>query len=112
MITSKQRAYLIGLSNSLNPIVQVGMQGVTPEVELAEESEPYTVTYDAKTREYLVEGPRIERMLGYTNLETEKGFVFFQKFMVDNGIIDELKRLGCKEGDTVRLYGHGFEFFD
>ena len=32
MITSKQRAYLIGLSNSLNPIVQVGMQGVTPEV--------------------------------------------------------------------------------
>ena len=33
-------------------------------------------------------------------------------FLVDNGIIDELKRLGCKEGDTVRLYGHGFEFFD
>ena len=87
-------------------------QEYDPEVELAEETEPYTVTYDAKTKEYLVEGPRIERMLGYTNLETEKGFVFFQKFMVDNGIIDELKRLGCKEGDTVRLYGHGFEFFD
>ena len=32
MLTSKQRAYLTGLSNSLNPIVQVGMQGVTPEV--------------------------------------------------------------------------------
>lgn len=32
MITSKQRAYLIGLSNSLNPIIQIGMQGVTPEV--------------------------------------------------------------------------------
>ena len=87
-------------------------QEYDPELELAEETEPYTVTYDAKTKEYLVEGPRIERMLGYTNLETEKGFIFFQKFMVDNGIIDELKRLGCKEGDTVRLYGHGFEFFD
>ena len=59
-----------------------------------------------------MEGPRIERMLGYTNLEAEKGFVFFQKFLVDNGITDELKRLGCKEGDTVRLYGLGFEFFD
>ena len=32
MLTSKQRAYLIGLSNPLDPIVQVGMQGVTPEV--------------------------------------------------------------------------------
>ena len=87
-------------------------QEYDPEVELAEETEPYSVTYDAKTKEYLVEGPRIERMLGYTNLESEKGFAFFQKFLVDNGIIDELKRLGCKEGDTVRLYGHGFEFFD
>lgn len=32
MITSKQRAYLTGLANSLDPIIQVGMQGVTPEV--------------------------------------------------------------------------------
>ena len=32
MITSKQIAYLTGLANSLEPIVQVGMQGVTPEV--------------------------------------------------------------------------------
>ncbi|MBE6005920.1 MAG: GTPase ObgE [Sarcina sp.] len=87
-------------------------QEYDPETELAEETAPYTVTYDPKTKEYRVEGPRIERMLGYTNLETEKGFVFFQKFLVDNGIIDELKRIGCKEGDTVRLYGHGFEFYD
>ncbi|MDO5133549.1 MAG: GTPase ObgE [Eubacteriales bacterium] len=83
-----------------------------PETELAPDNTPFTVSYDAKTKAYLVEGPRIERMLGYTNLETEKGFVFFQKFLVDNGIIDELKRLGCKEGDTVRLYGHAFEFYD
>lgn len=32
MITSKQRAYLSGLANSLDPIIQVGVQGVTPEV--------------------------------------------------------------------------------
>lgn len=87
-------------------------QEYDPEVELAEDNAPFTVTYDAKAKEYVVEGPRIERMLGYTNLETEKGFVFFQKFLVDNGIIDELKRLGCREGDFVRLYGHGFEFYD
>ncbi len=75
-------------------------------------SEPFTVSYDEKAKEYVIEGPRIERMLGYTNLETEKGFIFFQKFLQENKIIDRLKELGCKEGDTVRLYGHRFDYYD
>ncbi|MBQ1327105.1 MAG: Obg family GTPase CgtA, partial [Eubacterium sp.] len=60
---------------------------------------------------YLVEGPRIERMLGYTNLEDEKGFVFFQKFMKNNGILDQLNELGIQDGDTVRIYGHEFDYY-
>ena len=75
-------------------------------------SEPFTVSYDEKAKEYVIEGPRVERMLGYTNLETEKGFIFFQKFLQENKIIDRLKELGCKEGDTVRLYGHRFDYYD
>ena len=82
------------------------------EMLLLESTEPFTVTYDEKAKEYVIEGPRIERMLGYTNLETEKGFLFFQKFLQENKIIDRLKELGCKEGDTVRLYGHRFEYYD
>ena len=54
----------------------------------------------------------IEKMLGYTNLEDTKGFKFFQDFMVKNGIIDELKRLGIEEGDTVRIYGWAFEYYE
>ena len=50
-------------------------------------------------------------MLGYTNLESEKGFVFFQKFMKDNGILDQLEELGIQEGDTVKIYGHEFEYY-
>lgn len=60
---------------------------------------------------FLVEGPRIERMLGYTNLESEKGFAFFQKFLKDNGILDMLEELGINEGDTVRLYGLEFDYY-
>jgi GTP-binding protein len=60
---------------------------------------------------YLVEGPRIERMLGYTNLESEKGFAFFQKFLKDNGILAKLEELGIEEGDTVRLYGLEFDYY-
>ncbi|MCR5237928.1 MAG: GTPase ObgE [Lachnospiraceae bacterium] len=74
-------------------------------------SEPFTVSFDAKQNEYVIEGPRIEKMLGYTNLNSEKGFLFFQKFIKENGIDEELKRLGIEEGDTVRMYGHYFEYF-
>ena len=73
--------------------------------------EPYTVIYDEKAGEYVVEGPRIEKMLGYTNLESEKGFTFFQRFLKENGILEELKELGIQEGDTVRMYGLSFDYY-
>lgn len=81
-----------------------------PEYSIAA-TEPFTVSYDEKNHEYVIEGPRVERMLGYTNLNSEKGFMFFQKFLKENGINDELKNLGIQEGDTVRIYGHFFEYF-
>lgn len=74
-------------------------------------SEPYTVIYDTDEKEYVVEGPRIEKMLGYTNLESEKGFTFFQRFLKENGILDELEELGIQEGDTVRMYGLSFDYY-
>ena len=73
--------------------------------------EPYTVSYDEEADEYVVEGPRIEKMLGYTNLESEKGFTFFQNFLKDTGILDELEALGIQEGDTVRMYGLSFDYY-
>ena len=61
---------------------------------------------------YVVEGPRIDKMLGYTKLESEKGFMFFQNFMKEQKIIDELKKLGLTEGDTVRVGGLEFEYYE
>lgn len=72
---------------------------------------PFEVTYDYSENVYRVEGPRIDKMLGYTNLDSEKGFTFFQNFLKDNGILDELEALGIKEGDTVKLYGWEFEYY-
>ncbi len=60
---------------------------------------------------FVVEGPRIEKMLGYTNLESEKGFRFFQKFLKENGILEELEKAGIQEGDTVRMYGLEFDYY-
>lgn len=82
-----------------------------PELALAVSDEPYTVSYDEEEDEYVVEGPRIEKMLGYTNLESEKGFAFFQQFLKDAGILEELEKLGIGEGDTVRMYGLSFDYY-
>ena len=60
---------------------------------------------------YVVEGPRIEKMLGYTNLDSEKGFDFFQKFLKNSGILAELEEAGIEEGDTVRMYGLEFDYY-
>ena len=73
--------------------------------------EPFTVTYDEKEDEYVIEGPRIEKMLGYTNIESERGFVFFQDFLKKNGILTMLEELGIQDGDTVRMYGHAFDYY-
>ncbi|MDE6567515.1 MAG: GTPase ObgE [Lachnospiraceae bacterium] len=73
--------------------------------------EPFTVEYDEKEKMYVVEGPRIERMLGYTNLDSEKGFRFFQKFLKTSGILEELEALGIEEGDTVRMYELQFDYY-
>ncbi len=88
----------------------VFVQEYFPEYDVAA-SEPYTVSFDEKNNEYILEGPRIEKMLGYTNLNSEKGFLFFQRFLKDNGILDELEALGIQDGDTVRMYGHYFDYY-
>ena len=83
-----------------------------PEFETGAINEPYSVYFDEDTKEYVIEGPRIEKMLGYTNLDSEKGFAFFQRFLKENGILDELKALDIKEGDTVRMYGFAFDYYE
>ena len=80
-----------------------------PEEELIHENLPYTVEKEDDI--YVVEGPKIEKMLGYTNLDSEKGFAFFQKFLKDTGILDELEAAGIQEGDTVRMYGLQFDYY-
>lgn len=82
-----------------------------PEFENGYANEPYTVSFDEKEQAYIVEGPRIEKMLGYTNLDSEKGFRFFQEFLKKNGILKELEALGIQDGDTVRMYGLAFDYY-
>lgn len=100
-----------GMLDGLEEEPIVFEQEYFPDQMLAGEDDPYTVSYDEKSGEYIIEGPRIEKMLGYTNLESEKGFTFFQNFLKENGILEELEKLGIEEGDTVRMYGFAFDYY-
>ena len=77
--------------------------------ELLDNSDDNYNVYIDENGVFIVEGERIDKMLGYTNLESEKGFNFFQKFMKSSGAIDRLEELGIEEGDTVRV-GDYLEF--
>ena len=83
-----------------------------PEDMLIGENLPYTVEQSPENPTiFVVEGPKIEKMLGYTNLDSEKGFAFFQKFLKEGGILEELEKAGIQEGDTVRMYGFDFDYY-
>lgn len=71
---------------------------------------PYTLE-NPEEGVFVVEGPKIDKMLGYTNIDSEKGFLFFQKFLKDSGILDDLEKAGIQEGDTVRMYGLEFDYY-
>ncbi len=81
-----------------------------PEEEIPQNDLPYTV--EKQDDLFVVEGPKIERLLGYTNLDSEKGFAFFQRYLKEAGIVDELKAAGIEEGDTVQMYDLSFEYFE
>ena len=103
--------YVRDLLSQINEPPTVFEPEFNPDTEIVVGNEPYTVEYDEKKNEYIVEGPRIEKMLGYTNLESERGFKFFQEFLKKNEILDELEALGIQEGDTVRMYGLAFSYY-
>ncbi|MDO4619816.1 MAG: GTPase ObgE [Lachnospiraceae bacterium] len=86
-----------------------------PEDMIASADLPYTIEVETDhfgDTVYVVEGPKIEQMLSYTNLDSEKGFRYFQQFLKRSGISEALRKEGIGEGGTVRMYGHVFEFYD
>lgn len=80
------------------------------EIDYSTDSQlPYSV--EVVDGVYLIDGPSIEKIFGYTNLDSEKGFDFFQKYLKKSGILEKLEALGIKDGDTVRMCGHEFDYY-
>lgn len=102
--------YVQELLSQLDDTQVVYEQEFYPEL-LAFKEDAFTVEYVQDEDVYIVEGPKIEKMLGYTNIDSEKGFLFFQKFLLEQGILEKLEELGISDGDTVRMYGLQFDYY-
>ncbi|MDR2899380.1 MAG: Obg family GTPase CgtA, partial [Clostridiales bacterium] len=79
--------------------------------EMPEENEAFTISV-TDDNVYIVSGVGVEKMIGYTNIDTEKGFAFFQRYLREKGIVDALREKGIKEGDTVMIYNLLFDYYE
>jgi GTP-binding protein len=61
---------------------------------------------------YIVEGNLVEQLLASVNLDDSDSVKYFQKVLRKRGIVDELRQLGVKDGDTVKMHELEFEYFE
>ena len=77
---------------------------------LAEDKDEFRVSKQGK--DYLVEGPAAERLLGRVNVLDNESMHYFQKCIRELGIEAKLKELGIQDGDSVIFVDWEFEWAD
>ncbi|HQM06465.1 MAG TPA: GTPase ObgE [Bacilli bacterium] len=61
---------------------------------------------------YNVVGPEVKKLFNITDFSREENAKLFARRLRKLGVDEELRKLGVKHGDTVRVMGYEFEFFD
>ena len=69
---------------------------------------PYKIIRDNDT--WVVTGDNLEKLLRMTRFNSDESALRFAKKLKNLGVDDELKALGAKEGDTVRILDQEFEY--
>jgi GTP-binding protein len=62
--------------------------------------------------EFLVSGAFIENLIRGVVLEDTESNNYFQRRLVERGIIDEMKKIGLTDGGTIRIMGYAFEYIE
>lgn len=75
-----------------------------------EEKEPFTIRIENGI--YIVEGKAIEKIMSRANLEDNESLYYFQKSIRFLGVEERLKKMGIKEGDTVKFIDWEMEWYD
>lgn len=59
---------------------------------------------------FVVEGRWLENLMGQINLEDWESLNFFQRVLRRGGVFALLEERGCRDGDTVSIYGFEFDY--
>jgi GTP-binding protein len=74
----------------------------------------YDITVENNAEEgydvYVVEGTFVDRLLSAVNVRDADSLRYFHKVLRNKGIFDELREMGIKDGDMVRLNDFEFEY--
>ena len=93
------------------PPLTVYESEITPEDEaLAAVQGDKTTTVRRENNKFIVEGEWLFRFMGQIRFDDYDSLNFFQRVLVKNGVIDQLRAAGVKEGDTVSIYDFEFDF--
>lgn len=95
---------------NLNEFIETITEEVV-EYKFQKEEEPFKITLE-DDGVYNVSGPMIKKYFDVTDFSRDENVKLFARRLRNLGVDNELRRLGVKHGDTVRILDYEFEFFD
>lgn len=81
------------------------------EYKFQKTPDPFTIT-QGDDGIYEVSGPVVEKYFNSTDFDHEENVKLFARRIRNLGVDEKLRKLGVQNGDTVRILGYEFEFFD
>ncbi|MCD7810568.1 MAG: GTPase ObgE [Ruminococcus sp.] len=96
--------------NTLPPIREYEPDPI-PQAELDERAgvgQKFEITVDDDV--YYVDAPWIEPIMRTIDIDDYSSLQYFQRVLINSGIISKLEEMGISEGDTVSLQGFEFDY--
>ncbi len=78
-------------------------------VETMENTEVQITRHD---NVFMVEGKWLLQLINSVNFDDYESLQYFQRVLIQTGVIDALREAGCQEGDTVSMYDLEFDFVE
>ena len=83
-----------------------------PVLQPIEELQRGQVDIQEQDGVYFVKAPWLLKTLNTINFDDNESLQYFQRVLIETGVIDALREAGCQEGDTVDLYDLEFDFVE